>query len=342
MGAKTCGCSTPTCGCCEGTRVLTPMPTSNRPGLDSLQYRVGTHGAFLETMKARLAVSEVEAAGADGQTLETFRPLQGLTTRDTSDPAIALLDAWATVGDVLTFYQERIANEGYLRTATERRSVLELARLVGYAPRPGVASTVYLAYTLEDTQLKPVEIPAGAASQSIPGPNEQPQSFETSDSLIARSEWNNLQVRRKRPQNITLASALSIETIYLAGTAANLKTGDLLLWVFGDEGNPSVVRIVARQCPSPRTTALKCSYSRWRRRCWRRYLPWWRRRGRDATDPAVNTTARAGRAFERRGRGRRPKDSLRRPHRGRTTCKARRTNSSPRRSMPCSSSSRRP
>ena len=47
---------------------------------------------------------------------------------------IALLDAWATVGDVLTFYQERIANEGYLRTATERRSVLELARLVGYAP----------------------------------------------------------------------------------------------------------------------------------------------------------------------------------------------------------------
>ena len=27
------------------------------------------------------------------------------------DFAIALLDAWATVADVLTFYQERIANE---------------------------------------------------------------------------------------------------------------------------------------------------------------------------------------------------------------------------------------
>ncbi len=34
----------------------------------------------------------------------------------------------AALADVLTFYQERIANEGYLRTATERRSILELAR----------------------------------------------------------------------------------------------------------------------------------------------------------------------------------------------------------------------
>ena len=44
-----------------------------------------------------------------------------LRTRDDDDFTIALLDAWATVADVLTFYQERIANESYLRTATERR-----------------------------------------------------------------------------------------------------------------------------------------------------------------------------------------------------------------------------
>jgi len=63
-----------------------------------------------------------------------------LKTRDPSDPAIALLDSWALVADVLSFYQERIANEGYLRTALERRSVLELARLIGYQLRPGVAA----------------------------------------------------------------------------------------------------------------------------------------------------------------------------------------------------------
>ena len=55
-----------------------------------------------------------------------------------------------SLGDVLTFYQERIANESYLRTATERLSVLELARLIDYQLRPGVAASTYLAFTLED------------------------------------------------------------------------------------------------------------------------------------------------------------------------------------------------
>ena len=244
MTTRKCGCSTETCGCCEGTQVLTPVSTENRPGLGALSYRVGTHGTFLETMKARLANMTLQAVGADGQTIETFRPLTGLTTRDTSDPSIALLDSWATVSDVLTFYQERIANEGYLRTATERRSVLELSRLIGYALRPGVAATVFLAYTLEDQQLTPVDIPQGASSQSIPGPGQLPQTFETSGDLIAHTEWNNLQVRLSQPQNITLDTALTIATVYVAGANVILKAGDLLLLVFGDGGNPSVVRTV--------------------------------------------------------------------------------------------------
>ena len=107
---------------------MTPDAGVNRPNLDELRYRLGTHGAFLKTMMARLSSDDYPA-------------LAGLTTRDPDDPAIALLDAWATVADVLTFYQERIANEGYLRTATEPRSILELARLVNdgdvLRPRPG-------------------------------------------------------------------------------------------------------------------------------------------------------------------------------------------------------------
>lgn len=237
MSDPTGGCSTETCGGCEGTQKLTPALIANRPGLSALRYRVGTHGSFLETMKARLSAMTVEAPGPDGQTMAIYKPLRGHTTRESGDPAIALLDAWATVGDVLTFYQERLANEGYLRTATERRSVLELARLVGYTLRPGVAASVFLAYTLEDKQVGPVEIPAGARSQSIPGPGEMPQSFETSEKLIARSEWNNLPVRRARPQNITYDTAKSVDKIYVAGINANLKAGDQLLFKFDDEDN---------------------------------------------------------------------------------------------------------
>ena len=190
------------CGCCEGIEKLTPMTLANRPGLDALLYRAGTYATFFETMLARLSSVDVptDEFDAQGQAIAT-RPLVDLTTRDPSDPAIAFLDSWATVADVLTFYDERLANEGYLRTATERRSVLELSRLIGYAPRPGVAATAYFAYTIEeDRSVTPpkgmeVVIPAGSRAQSVPEPNELPQTFETAEPLRARTAWNKLQPR---------------------------------------------------------------------------------------------------------------------------------------------------
>ncbi|MFO1339070.1 MAG: putative baseplate assembly protein [Burkholderiaceae bacterium] len=239
-----CGASALPCGCCEGTQVLTPTTIHNRPGLPSLAYRVGTHGAFFETMKARLATTEVDGVAGDGQTLRTFRPLAALATRDRSDFSIALLDGWATVADLLSFYQERIANEGYLRTATERRSVLELARLVGYALRPGVAASVYLAYTVDDNQTEPSLIAAGARAQSLPGPGETPQSFETSEDLDARREWNNLQVRMTRPQNITLATALTIDRVVVSDSVNALRAGDPLLLLFAADGSLGAVRSI--------------------------------------------------------------------------------------------------
>jgi len=241
---STCGSFALPCGCCEGTEVLTPALIHNRPGLPELAYRVGTHAAFFETMKARLATTEVDGVAGDGQTPQTFRPLQALGTRDRSDFSIALLDGWATVADLLSFYQERVANEGYLRTATERRSVLELARLVGYTLRPGVASSVYLAYTLDDNQVEPTVIAAGARAQSLPGPGETPQSFETSEDLDARREWNNLQVRMTRPQAITLDTALLIDRVVVSDTVNALRAGDPLMLLFAEDGSLAALRSI--------------------------------------------------------------------------------------------------
>src|SRR5689334_18540699 len=124
------------CGCCNSAEPLTPVAVANRPGLSALVYRAGTYSSFFQTMLTRLSSPDYPALAA-------------LQTREPDDPAIALIDAWAIVADVLTFYQERIANESYLRTAIERRSILELARLVGYTLRPGVAASAYLAYTVD-------------------------------------------------------------------------------------------------------------------------------------------------------------------------------------------------
>ncbi|MGO9205959.1 MAG: putative baseplate assembly protein [Candidatus Limnocylindrales bacterium] len=219
------------CGCCDGIKPATPKSIANRPGLAALAYRVGTHSSFLETMLARLSTSQVSRPtgvySAQGQPiLQYYSTLGGLNTRDPSDFSIALLDAWATVADVLTFYQERIANEGYVRTATERRSIVELARLIGYVPKPGVSASVYLAYTLQNDAVTTID--AGARSQSVPGPGQLPQSFETSDPLDARAVWNDLQPRMSRPQRVpdTLKDG---HRIFLQGIATKLRPGDPLL-----------------------------------------------------------------------------------------------------------------
>ncbi|GAC1341916.1 MAG: hypothetical protein NVS4B9_10010 [Ktedonobacteraceae bacterium] len=251
-----------TCGCCEGTEQLTPIAIVNRPGLGALVYRVGTQASFLETMIARLSNLGIPISDLDiplGESIDKDKliyPLQGLTARSENDASIALLDAWAMVADVLSFYQERIANEGYLHTATERRSILELGKLVGYVLRPGVSASVYLAYTLEKDHN--VTISQGNRAQSVPGPGELPQSFETAEQLEARFIWNTLQPRLTRPQNITLIpgpgsfdsppsppdeeiGTINTDTVYFQGTATKLKPNDALLFIFNDPPQASAM-----------------------------------------------------------------------------------------------------
>ena len=205
------------CGCCAGLTTATEPP-GNRPGLTAIAYRVGTHAQFNQAMLAALSDEDRPA-------------LASLTTRDADDFSIALLDAWATAADVLTFYQERIASESYLRTATELRSVLELARTIGYELRPGVAANAYLAFSLEDAAGAPgyATLALGTKVQSVPGPDEKPQTFETVESLDARAAWNKLV-----PQQTKLVLPENGDTdILLDGINTNLRPGDGLLLFSG-------------------------------------------------------------------------------------------------------------
>ena len=223
-----------TCGCCEGERRLTPAAIYNPPGLDALTYRAGTHAAFFETMIADLARQEILVKSADGKEVENrLRPLAGLKTRCRDDFAIALLDAWATIADVLTFYQERIANEGYLATATERRSILELARLVGYELAPGVAASTFLSFTVDETKGAAL-IPKGTRAQSIPEPGEKMQSFETMRDLEARYEYNEIRLRTAQPQFLTESALPGV--LYLPGQRNDLRLPDRILLAFGKNG----------------------------------------------------------------------------------------------------------
>jgi uncharacterized phage protein gp47/JayE len=66
------------------------------------------------------------------------------TDQSPADLGMLLVDLFAYVGDVTLYYQDRVANESFLHTAEERRSILHLLRLIDYELRPPVAASADL------------------------------------------------------------------------------------------------------------------------------------------------------------------------------------------------------
>jgi hypothetical protein len=205
------------CDCCGGIHGATPQRMNNPPGLSQIAYRVGQHGDFVASMRARLSGAEHPALAA-------------LTSREASDFTLAISDALACSLDVLSFYAERFAQEHYLRTATERLSIREMARLIGYQLSPGVAASTHLAFTLQATPGAPdtpITIPMGTRVQSVPRQDEKAQSFETVAPVPARAGWNALSVQTTRawwPQQHDTE-------LWLDGLATQLQAGDAILIV---------------------------------------------------------------------------------------------------------------
>ena len=202
------------CGCCG--LVPSGMSDVNRPWLSAVAYRIGTFASFRQEIIEELSRTQA---------------LAGLSTRASDDYTITTIELWSAVADVLTFYQERIANEAFLRTATLRDSVLRLVRLIDYQLRPGAATTTQLAFMLEPGAK--TLIPAGTRAQSVPGEGEKPQKFETLSPLLADARLNRLRlfpaVGAASPTSAgTEAAIVSPDSDAIANAAA-LAAGDRVM-----------------------------------------------------------------------------------------------------------------
>ena len=72
-----------------------------------------------------------------------------------------LIEMYAFVGDVVTFYQDNLARESRLVTATQRKNVMALARMLGYRLHGAQAATVELLVSLSRPPAASTTIPAG-------------------------------------------------------------------------------------------------------------------------------------------------------------------------------------
>jgi hypothetical protein len=167
--------------------------------------------------------------------------LPDLKTRDTDDPTVALLDAWAMVLDVMSFYQQQFNKESYLNTATEILSARQLARMVNYELNPGVAASTYLAFQIDSNanNTGKTTISKGTQVQSIPSQGTSPQTFETGEDFTAYASWNKL-----KPYQPQVPSSQTINgnttSLWLAGIATRLTKGDVLLLTGDKDANTQV------------------------------------------------------------------------------------------------------
>ena len=105
-----------------------------------------------------------------------------------ADGGVMLLEIMAALGDEFAYIQDRNAREAYLDTATQRHSLVSLARLVDYVPDPGTAATTDLA----------VGVAAGNGSQTAEAETlvwalpsgEEPIPFAVLERRLVDEAWN--------------------------------------------------------------------------------------------------------------------------------------------------------
>jgi uncharacterized phage protein gp47/JayE len=100
------------------------------------------------------------------------------TDHSPNDLGVLLLELFAYMGDALFYHQDRIAAESFLETAIERRSVVQLLRLIGYELRPPLAASADLTLVFAGNATGPVTIPKGAAFTTTAAATGAPITFQ--------------------------------------------------------------------------------------------------------------------------------------------------------------------
>ncbi len=235
--------TTPVCSC-DSTAAA---PITNLPGQPQIAYRAGDFNSFRTALLTPLLAPEGQPPLE--QSLTAWQSGVGADP-SVVDLAVMMVEWWAYLGDILTFYNERISNEDYLRTAIQPDTPGALVRLLGYRPRPAIGATGNLAALLTPSILpgQTVTLPAGLQFQSKPGPGQSPQTYE----LLTKTILSQPDHVPATTQPFLVTSAGN--QLLLQGTVTTLSNGNLLLLdLRSDAAQPALITLSA--APQPVTSA---------------------------------------------------------------------------------------
>lgn len=101
-----------------------------------------------------------------------------------SDAGIVLLELLAQGLDVVSYYQDVLANEVFLVTAEQRSSALKWCQMLGYIPKASTPSEFTQVFVLSSAQTTDTIIPAGTRVKTQASYSESEIYFETVSDLV--------------------------------------------------------------------------------------------------------------------------------------------------------------
>ncbi|NVK86999.1 MAG: hypothetical protein HWE13_02675 [Gammaproteobacteria bacterium] len=150
--------------------------------------------------------------------------------RDDEDFGMMLVEMAAYVFDVVSFYDEVIANNSYLTTCYLSKTPAQLTQVLGYVPRPAIASEVWLALQAEGRQL--IEVAEKTAFRSGEFADQAPQVFELTQSTQLEPRINRLTVARVKSDVIQEST---LTAVYVAPNSLRVAIGQPVVLSFDGE-----------------------------------------------------------------------------------------------------------
>ena len=149
-----------------------------------------------------------------------------------SDFGVALVEAFAYMGDVMSYYIDRNVNESFIATATQRESVVNIAQAYGYIPSGYRQSIVTLTFT-NSSETEVVTVPSGTVvtGDVIAGDTVNTVYFTTDSNVVLDPAIDNGigTMTAKEGRSVTLVSDYANSFGELVGTSDGLPNQSFVL-----------------------------------------------------------------------------------------------------------------
>jgi uncharacterized phage protein gp47/JayE len=142
---------------------------------------------------------------------------------DYSDLGYVLVEAFSYMGDIMSHYLDRIANETSIDTAIQRKTLLSLAKLYDYKPSGPTPAEISILFTNVSSESIDIPLKTQVLAPLSYGPYSTVY-FETTDSATALAPDESITLTAKEGKTVNTDRPDLIDSTYNKALPANLGT----------------------------------------------------------------------------------------------------------------------